>query len=508
MVIEILFDYWLYPIILPTLALLIIIALGKIKEDKAILGSVSSIFLLVTLIFEFKAYQYAVLSSVIHTFTIKSEYFASYLVFDPLSLLIAIIFTFVGFAVSIYSIGYMKEDRILEYYLLLLLMIIGLNGVAVAGDFVTLYLFYELLGITAYLLVAFLRNWEAIEASIKYLIMGVAGAACILIGMGILYGIFGTFNFQLARELITRVHLNTALYIALAFLVVGFGVKAALFPMHVWLPDAHPAAPSGISAMLSGVVIKAGMFALVKTLITYYYGIDASVLAWSDNIVVVFFILSVLTITIPNIIALVQKDIKRMLAYSSIFNMGIVFAGITVGTSFAMSAAILHVLSHALAKALLFMGSGAFIESIHTRDLDEYRGIGYSMPYTGVMFTVGTLSLAAFPPMIGFWSKFLIIVASIEAFQQGIIIGLWVAIIIAINSIISVGYYFVVLVKTIWLYPRSEISKKAKEAKEASFTVLLGQFIVFIILIITSIFFFEVFDAIIISVEKFLAFYT
>ena len=110
--------------------------------------------------------------------------------------------------------------------------------------------------------------------------------------------------------------------------------------------------------------------------------------------------------------------------------------------------------------------------------------------------------------MIGFWSKFLIIVASIEAFQQGIIIGLWVAIIIAINSIISVGYYFVVLVKTIWLYPRSEISKKAKEAKEASFTVLLGQFIVFIILIITSIFFFEVFDAIIISVEKFLAFYT
>ncbi len=506
--IEVILNYWLYPIILPTLAMIVIIFVGKIREDKTLLGIISSAFLLLTLFFELKAYQDAISASKLYTFTINSGYFASYLVFDPLSLLIAIIFTFVGFAVSIYSIGYMENDRILEYYSLLLLMIIGLNGVAIAGDFATLYLFYELLGITAYLLVAFLRNWEAIEASIKYLIMGGAGAAFILISMGILYGTFGTFNFQLARELAIRMHLNAALYVALAFLVVGFGVKAALFPLHVWLPDAHPAAPSGISAMLSGVVIKAGIFALIKTLIVYYYGIDASGLAWSDNVIVIFFALTAITVTIPNVIALVQKDIKRMLAYSSVYNMGIIFAGITVGTSFALAAAVLHILSHALAKALLFMGSGAFIESIHTRNLEEYKGIGYSMPLTSSMFAIGALSLAAFPPMIGFWSKLLIIIASIEAFQHGMTAGLWVAIVVAVNSIISVGYYFLVLVRTIWLCPKSEISEKAKEAKEKSFTIFFGQFIIFIVLIVLSVLFFAVFNEIAKSVEKFLTFYS
>ncbi|MCD6446182.1 cation:proton antiporter, partial [Candidatus Bathyarchaeota archaeon] len=176
---------------------------------------------------------------------------------DALSVFAAAIFLAMGFLVTVYSLKYMERDTGLSlYYTLLLAMITGMLGVVAAGDFFTLFVFWEFMCIPSYVLVAFRKQqWEPVEAGFKYLVMSSAGSATILYGMSILYGLTGTLNFAQLSVVMTSVAGNVWGYVSLAFILIGFGVKASMFPLHTWLPDAHPAAPSSISALLSGIVI-------------------------------------------------------------------------------------------------------------------------------------------------------------------------------------------------------------------------------------------------------------
>ncbi len=419
---------------------------------------------------------------------------ATFLRIDLFTVFMAVIFSFLAFFVSLYSIKYMEHDtRLSLYYGLLLTLVGGMIGVVMAGDFFTLFIFWETMSISSYVLVAFRRDEaEPLEAGIKYLLLSAVGSTLVLFTMSILYGITGTINlYQIGSILVTLAPTATSpLYGLIVFtivgLVIGFGVKAAIAPLATWLPDAHPAAPSGISAMLSGVVIMTGSYAIIRLLVLFY---DPYTFVYYGTILSWF---ALFTMIYGNLMALTQKDLKRLLAYSTIVNVGYIIFGFSIalmpllfpsppypiGTyesalTYSVTGSLFHITSHMLAKGMLFLISGIFLHTLHTRDLDKLRGAGRRMPFTMFCFTIGALSLAGVPPLIGFYSKFYIIWGSIVA-------GTYIAtIILVLMSAFSVVYYL----RMIQILVFSEPSPEAATAKEAHPLLLfaIGVLMVFII---------------------------
>ena len=367
---------------------------------------------------------------------------------DALSVFAAAIFLAMGFLVTVYSLKYMERDTGLSlYYTLLLAMITGMLGVVAAGDFFTLFVFWEFMCIPSYVLVAFRKQqWEPVEAGFKYLVMSSAGSATILYGMSILYGLTGTLNFAQLSVVMTSAAANVWGYVSLAFILIGFGVKASMFPLHTWLPDAHPAAPSSISALLSGIVIKAGVYGIIRTLFMIFI---PSQFSWQVTLAV----FAALTMTYGNITALLQKDIKRLLAYSSIAQMGYILFAISTATSYGLTAGLMHTLNHALMKGLLFLCAGAFIYRAGTRNLDELKGIGHKMPLTATIFTIAALSISGIPPLNGFVSEFMIVYAGVNA---GMLIF---TVIMLINILLGFAYYLRLIKIIIWSTPSENLNK-------------------------------------------------
>ena len=364
---------------------------------------------------------------------------------DYASQLFALLFISLGLLVSIYSLEYMKrEEGLGAYYLLLLLMVAGMVGVALANDLFTLYCFWELMSISAYALVAFRReHWEPVEAGLKYLVMSTLGALMALYAVSLVYGIAGTTNFDDLRTMLSPLNTGGAwLRLLIALFLFGWGVTTAIAPFHTWLPDAHPAAPSSISAMLSGVLIKAGVYAIARTI---FY-----TLPLASGVSYVLMLVGVATSTIGNLSALRQADVKRFLAYSSIANIGYIVIGL--GASYrahvlglenaalvAMGGALLHVINHALGKGLLFLCAGSLIHVVKSRAISKLEGLGRLMPVTGFSSAIGLLNLAGIPPLSGFWSKLLIaygLTAMIEEPPVAIVLLLFV-----VNAVIAAGYY-------------------------------------------------------------------
>jgi len=383
---------------------------------------------------------------------IKAGPFESCLRIDGLSIFMASIFILLGFFATLYSIRYMERDSgVTLYYTLLLIMICGLLGVVFSGDFFTLFVFWELMCITSYVLVAFRKqHWEPIEAGLKYLVISSAGSATILLGLSILYGLAGTLNFIELATIAPQMS-NIWCSISLIFIIAGFGVKAAMFPFHTWLPDAHPAAPAPISALLSGIVIKAGVYAILRSLFTVFPPVNFS---WQTAIAII----SILTMSFGNLAALLQDDIKRLLAYSSIAQMGYIFFAISTAANpsaltIGLTAALLHVLNHALMKGLLFLCAGAFIYRAGTRSLKELAGIGHKMPVTAIAFTIGALAISGLPLLNGFVSELMIVYAGIQANMP-----IYTAIFL-INILLGFAYYLRLIKIIVWSTPSKTLDK-------------------------------------------------
>lgn len=395
-------------------------------------------------------------------FSFSPQLFTSSLVFvDELSVYFATIFIFVGLMASIFSIEYI-EERKREYYPLLLAMVTGMVGVVFSGDFITFFIFWEMMSLTAYVLVAFYyRRWEAVEASFKYLIMSTAGTAAILFGLSILYGMAGTLSFNGLAEAMKIPELRNSSWtaLAIAFMIAGFGVNAAMAPFHSWLPDAHPAAPSPISAMLSGVVIKTGVYAMYRTLTLVF---PQPLYGWQLPLI----LFSITTMFVGNILAMLQSDIKRLLAFSSIAHIGYAVFGLGIGTISGLAGGLLHVLNHALMKALLFLSAGAIIHTLKTRDLDSLGGVGRKMPITGTCLAIGAFSLAGVPGLNTFVSEFQIILAAIDA-------GLYLFAGLMIFNVLLGAAYYLRVVQIIFVRPVTEISEKAVEASKVMLTPLI-----------------------------------
>uniref|UniRef100_A0A7C3ERP2 NADH-quinone oxidoreductase subunit M n=1 Tax=Candidatus Methanomethylicus mesodigestus TaxID=1867258 RepID=A0A7C3ERP2_9CREN len=384
--------------------------------------------------------------------------FAAHLRIDTLGAAIATVFVSLGLAASIYSASYMKDDRSLPlYFTLLLSMISGMVGVAFAGDLFTLYVFWELMCIPSYILVAFTKGeGDAVEAAFKYLVMSSAGSATALLGISLLYGMAGTLEFSSLGAFFGGSQPSAWIYLATLLLASGFGVKAAIVPLHTWLPDAHSAAPSPISAMLSGVVIEAGIYVLCRLSFTAFIPVQGQVFS-------VLAILSIITMLVGNISPLMQNDLKRLLAFSSIAHIGYMLAGLAIGTELALTGTFLHVLNHAIMKGAAFLCAGAIIHRIGTRQMGEMGGIARKMPVTAIALSISLLALIGMPPLNGFISELTIVTASLES-PYG-----WLGLAVIMNSILSSAYYLQVI--RVILQPIK--SERVEGAREAPLAMLV-----------------------------------
>ena len=344
---------------------------------------------------------------------------------DGLSALLLLVIAVISLAAVVYSVSYMEHytDKA-RYYALFLLMVAGMNGVVLSGDMFNLFVFLEVSAIASYALVAFGTGAEELEASYKYQVMGAVGSALILLGIAILYSLSGTLNMvDMSAQLGESGQTATILFAAVLF-VVGFGLKAAQVPFHAWLPDAHSSAPAPISAMLSGVLIKAlGVYAMMRVFFT--------VVGLSKELSVVLMALGALSMIVGVILAIGQSDLKRLLAYSSISQVGYVTLGLGIGAaallagqpevaSLAILGALFHLVNHATFKSLLFLSAGAIEHGTGTRNLEEMEGLRHSMPVTSFTTLIGSFAIAGVPPFNGFWSKLIIIVAAVQAGFYGL----------------------------------------------------------------------------------------
>lgn len=382
-----------------------------------------------------------------------SQFFASFAE-NGLATFMAVVSLGLAVLVAIFSIGYMERKNIGKYYGLLLLMTAGMVGIGFAGDLFSLFVFFELMSLSSFALVAFEDKWEPVEAGIKYVLLSAMGSMVALLGIVLVFAYTGTLNLaQLeGANIVTLLPGHVMLAVAALF-IAGFGVKAAIVPMHTWLPDAHSAAPSGISAMLSGIVISAGLVAMIKALVVLP-GTETKLILPA---------LAVVTMLVGNLMAWTQTDLKRMLAYSSIAHMGYILAGVGVAFSApalggfeGMRGGLFHILNHAIMKGGAFLCAGAILYLIGTRDLKEMAGIGRKVPLVGVCFGIFVLALAGAPPLNGFISKVFICKAGMELGATGFVL----MVMVIINSVLSLFYYLPAFNKII-LAP--EMSEKVKQ---------------------------------------------
>jgi len=363
------------------------------------------------------------------------------LVLDGLSSLLLLAIGVVSFAAMLFSVRYMEQYTAKAKYLsLFLLMVAGMNGVVLSGDIFNLFVFLEIASIASYALVGFGCGSEELEASFKYMVLGSIGSIFILFAVALVYGNTGSLNMAYISRAIQVSGLNTGLAFALALFIAGFGLKAALVPFHAWLPDAHPSAPAPISAMLSGVLIKAlGAYTLTRVIFNVY-GVTIQI-GW------VLVTLGIVSMVAGAFLAIGQWDFKRLLAYSSISQLGYVVLGIGLGgliiakgenpawASLAILGGLFHLLNHAVYKSLLFLTSGSVEMSTGTREMTRMGGLAQTMPVTRSTATIASASIAGVPPFSGFWSKLILVIAAVQA--QFI----WVAAIIILVSLCTLIMY-------------------------------------------------------------------
>ncbi|RLI42452.1 hypothetical protein DRO64_06350, partial [Candidatus Bathyarchaeota archaeon] len=269
---------------------------------------------------------------------VKASLVSTSIIIDVPGSLMSLLALALGLFVTVYSIRFMERDSGTPlYYSLILAMITGIVGASYSGDLFTLFIFWELMCITSYVLVGFRRNVkESVEAAIKYMLMSGVGSATILFGMSLLYGLTGTLNLPRIALSLKAGEGGPWLYTSLGMLITGFGIKAAIVPLHVWVPDAYAAAPSPISAVIAGASTELAVFVICKLLFFIFPAIKVS---WMEF----FSAFAVLNMILGNIVGLLQSDVKRMLAYSSVAHIGYIFIGIAAGTRLGLTAALLHI---------------------------------------------------------------------------------------------------------------------------------------------------------------------
>lgn len=360
-----------------------------------------------------KVYKSGPISYVVSSW---ERWFGIEIFFDHISAF-ALLISALGLLIIVFSRRYIEKEiderKIPVYYTLLLLNLAGMLGFVITGDLFNLFVMMEILSLSGYALVAIGEEKIAQLAAFKYLILGAVSSLSVLMAIGFLYSITGSLNMhEIASYLPHATSYVPVATVAFALFVVGFSVKAALFPLHVWLPDAHSIAPSPVSALLSGLVVKIGVCGFLRILFMYRYVgglIDIrpvlGVISW----------LAAITIVMGAFFAVFQDDIKMMLAYSTVSNIGYIFLGLSLVQPNALIGGIVHIFNHAIIKVLLFLCAGALIYKTGHRRLSDLQGIAKKMPVTMACMSIGVISIVGIPPTNGFICKWFIAVGAMDA---------------------------------------------------------------------------------------------
>ncbi|MFH1826033.1 MAG: proton-conducting transporter membrane subunit [bacterium] len=319
---------------------------------------------------------------------------ASFLPIDSLSKLMLILTGISLPLVFLYSLAYIKR-HFFRYYFMLALTSIGLIGTIMARDLLSFYIFLEMMTVGIYFLIIDNTKKESYPAGFKYILMMFTGGLFILVAALMLYNLTGTFEFNQIAKVAQALPSQSVQFIFLLF-VIGCLFELGSVPFHIWLPDAHPIAPSPISALLSGVVIKVGAYGIIRMLLVL-------------NIVMPSLVfLGAISMLFGIVLALKQTNVKRLLAYSSISQMGYVLLGVGIGSGIGMGGALFHIINHAVFKMLLFLCMGAVIFVTRERNLDKLGGLGKLMPITATTFAIAALAISGIPPFNGYVSKTLL----------------------------------------------------------------------------------------------------
>jgi len=353
--------------------------------------------------------------------------FGFHLVIDNLSLLLILSAGIVGFT-ALMTAWHMieSEDERFNFTSLLFILLIGMNGISMLRDLFSLYVFIEAIAVSTFILILLQRAREAYEGALKYLILSVTASALMLTSIALFIMFCGGTSFEAIR--ISLASYGILAKIAIALFICGLFIKGGLVPFHGWLADAYSSAPAPVSVILAGVVTKAsGIFTLIRVL--------TSVIGFSLAVKELLLVVGAISILVGALAALGQKDIKRMLAYSSISQMGYIMVALGCGTKLGLLAAAFHFLNHAIFKSQLFANAAAVEQQTGTRDLTEMGGLAQRMPVTGVTSLIASLSTAGIPPLSGFWSKLLIIIALWVSGNQ------FYAVLALLASILTLAYF-------------------------------------------------------------------
>jgi multicomponent Na+:H+ antiporter subunit D len=323
-----------------------------------------------------------------------------------------------------------EPGRIPYLYSAVLLCLTGLLGITATGDVFNLFVFLEISSISAYALIAMGPDRRALHAAYKYLIMGSIGATFIVIGIGMMYMMTGTLNMADLAERLPQVSSRTV-SVAFAFLTVGISLKLALFPLHLWLPDAYTFAPSAITAFLASTATKVAVYMLVRFFFTIFgpaFSLEVMTFHW------VLLPLALVGILSASMTAIYQMNVKRLLAYSSVAQIGYMVLGISLASVTGLTAGLLHLFNHALMKGALFMAMGCVMYQVGSVRIEAMTGLGRRMPWTMAAFVLGGLSLIGIPGTVGFISKWYLVLAAVEA-------GMWlVAALVLLGSLMALVY--------------------------------------------------------------------
>jgi multicomponent Na+:H+ antiporter subunit D len=342
------------------------------------------------------------------------------------------------------------------FYTCFLLCLSGLLGVAITGDAFNLFVFLEISSLSTYILVAMgaQRDRRALTAAYTYLVMGTLGATFYVIGLGLIYMMTGTLNMADIAGRLQDLGGNRTIHVAFAFIVVGIGLKLAMFPLHTWLPNAYTYAPSAVTAFLASTATKVAVYVFLRFLLTIFgpaFPLEA------ETLIYVLMPLALIGMFAGSTVAIFQINLKRMLAYSSIAQIGYMLLGISFGNLTGVTASVIHLFNHALMKGALFMALGCVILRLDRATIESVRGLGRAMPWTMAAFVVGGLSLIGVPLTAGFISKWYLVTGALE-------VGWWpVALLIVASSLLAVIYIWRV-VEVAYFVPTPEGRPAVSEA--------------------------------------------
>jgi len=346
------------------------------------------------------------------------------------------------------------KDKHTLFYILYLLSLTGMLGIVSTGDAFNVFVFLEISSLSAYALIAMSRERRALWASYQYLIMGTIGATFILIGIGLMYQMTGTLNMEDLSNRLPEVTQTRTVFAAYTFIIVGVCLKLALFPLHLWLPNAYAYAPSIVTAFLAATATKVAVYLLIRFTFSVF-GFSFSFTALPLQIL--FMLLGLLGIFVASTAAIYQTNVKHIFAYSSVAQIGYMIVGFSVSTVTGLTATLLHLFNHALMKGALFLALGAVMYRVGGVQISQFQGLGRQMPLTMAAVVVGGLSLIGVPLTVGFVSKWYLLMALVES-------DLWpIGILVLVGSLLAVVYVWRI-VEIAYFRPALAGSEPVKEA--------------------------------------------